>query len=194
MSRPQQPEICAGFSDRRWSLASWRLTGFSSGSQVEQHSSRPQRPTPPRRAASSRTPICLKLDPGAERACQVPDQLAEVDPPLGGEVDDQLVPVELPLGLGDLHLEAVLLHQLAGLAAHPLLVAAQRVQPPRVTSSRARQADHPLLGVGVAHPPEEEHLRSAMAPTAETSPRSSPRSASTMTSMARTQIEVLAVL
>jgi len=53
ISRPQQPEICAGFSDSLWSLASWRLTGLSAGSHVEQQSSRPQLPRPPTMRAAS---------------------------------------------------------------------------------------------------------------------------------------------
>src|SRR5690606_22224999 len=55
-----------------------------------------------------------QLDPGAEGACQITDQLPEIDPALRGEVDRQLVPVELPLRLGDLHLEAEVLDPLAG--------------------------------------------------------------------------------
>src|SRR5690606_28127828 len=67
-----------------------------------------------------------KLDPGAKRSCQLADELAEIDAPLRREVDRELVPVELPLGLGDLHLEAELLHLLAGDLPDPLLVGAER--------------------------------------------------------------------
>ena len=55
--RPQGPEICAGLSERCCALATERFTGRSSGSQLALQYSRPQRPTPERRRASSRAPI-----------------------------------------------------------------------------------------------------------------------------------------
>ena len=59
MSRPQVPEICAGLSvERRWSFAELDFTGRSSGSHELEQNWRPQRPTPSRRRASSRTPMC----------------------------------------------------------------------------------------------------------------------------------------
>src|SRR5690606_25437838 len=45
-----------------------------------------------------------------------------IDAALGGEVEDELVAVPLPLGLGDLHHQAVVADHLAGLAADALLV------------------------------------------------------------------------
>ena len=59
MSRPHAPEICDGLSDSRWSFATCRFTGRSSGSHDAEQYSRPQRPMPPSRLASSRTPICF---------------------------------------------------------------------------------------------------------------------------------------
>ena len=59
MSRPQEPEICAGFSvESLWSFATLDLTGRSSGSQLALQYWRAQRPTPSNRFASSRTPMC----------------------------------------------------------------------------------------------------------------------------------------
>ncbi len=81
-------------------------------SQVEQQYSRPQRPTPaePRRLVAHAD--LAQLDPGAEGRRQVAHQLAEVDPLLGGEVDGELVAVPLPLGVADLHQQAVGPHPL----------------------------------------------------------------------------------
>ena len=59
MSRPHAPEICDGLSERRWSLATCRFTGRSSGSHDAEQYSRPHRPIPLSRLASSRTPIYL---------------------------------------------------------------------------------------------------------------------------------------
>ena len=59
MSRPQAPEICCGLSESFWSFATPRFTGRKSGSHEAEQYSRPQRPTPERRFASSRTPICF---------------------------------------------------------------------------------------------------------------------------------------
>jgi hypothetical protein len=74
-------------------LASARLTGRSSGSQLEQQYCRPQR--------------------------------AEVDPLLGGEVDGELLLVPLPLGVGDLHREGVMMNAVHHLAPHFLLLTLQ---------------------------------------------------------------------
>ena len=122
----------------------------------------------------------LQFDTGAEGARQVAHERAKVHPLLGGEVHDQLATIELPLGLGDLHLEAVAGHMPARLPPGPpfvlhLVPGAANLVVPRHAGGCAASAS------GWRTPPEDEHLRSAMLPTAVTCPRSSPRSACTMT-------------
>src|SRR5690606_18685515 len=67
----------------------------------------------------------LGLDARADRAVEVAHELAEVDPPFRREEDRELVPVELPLGLAHLHLEAVVRDLLARDAANARLIGAQ---------------------------------------------------------------------
>ena len=50
-----------------------------------------------------------QLDPGAEDRGQVLDQLPEVDPPVGGEIEKDFVVVEGVLHVHQLHVELVLL-------------------------------------------------------------------------------------
>ncbi len=66
-----------------------------------------------------------QLDPGLELPGQLADQVAEVHPLLGREVDRELLAVPLPLGVADLHREVVGAHPLDDLAADVLLGAAQ---------------------------------------------------------------------
>src|SRR6476646_9646227 len=48
------------------------------------------------------------LDPRAELRCQLADQFAEIDAPVGGEIEDQLRAVERLFDAGELHAEAAL--------------------------------------------------------------------------------------
>src|SRR5690606_28593977 len=79
------------------------------------------------------------LNASPERSRQVANQLAEVDATLGREVDRQLVPVELPLGLGDLHLEAEFLNPLAGDPPDPVFVRAEHLEALEVLGARLAQ-------------------------------------------------------
>src|SRR5690606_31506983 len=100
----------------------------------------------------------LQLDARAEGAREVAHELAEVDASLGGEVDGELVAVELPLRLTDLHLQAVLRHLFARDAAHARLVTAQR-----------HGAIH-LIGSGNAQQAERRDRRGAARRAARTLP------------------------
>ena len=71
----------------------------------------------------------LQFDARSEGAGQVAHELPEVDSFLCSEVDNQLVAVELPLGLGDLHLELVLGYELAGLGTNLVFIRPLRLQP-----------------------------------------------------------------
>jgi hypothetical protein len=66
-----------------------------------------------------------ELDTSAEGAGQVAHEPAKVYAPLSRKIDDQLVLVELPFGLGGFHLEAVLGDQLSCFGADPLFVGAE---------------------------------------------------------------------
>ena len=171
-------------------MASARLTGESSVSQDEQQYSRPQRPTPESRAASSRTPICRSSMRVRNMRGEVADQRAEVDPLLGGEVDRELVAVPLPLGVAHLH------HQAR--APAPARSPCGGRRPPSdgsrracAASSRRGAADAPAWAARAPprRPRRRPRSRAAAAallrrrrrPRAVTRPRSRPRSASTMT-------------
>src|SRR3954464_13495030 len=65
-------------------------------------------------------PDLAQLDPGAEQRGQVPDQRPEVDALVGREVDGQLVPIPLPLGVAHFHQELVGTHPLNHLLADVL--------------------------------------------------------------------------
>ena len=69
-------------------------------------------------------PDLPQLDAGAEERGEIADQCPEIDPLLGGEVDGELVPVPLPLGVAHLHHEPVVADPLDHLPADLLLGAA----------------------------------------------------------------------
>ena len=94
----------------------------SSCSHDEQHSSRPQRPRPPTTLAWSRKPIC-RSSMRVRNVGQVAHQGAEVDPPLGDELEGEAAAVEVVLGADELHRQPV--------HGHPRLAARQRVRLPR---------------------------------------------------------------
>src|SRR5258705_13759518 len=71
-----------------------------------------------------------EVDPGAEERREVPYERAEVDPLLGREVDGELVPVPLPLGVAHLHDQIVAADPLDHLAPGVFLGAAVFVVPP----------------------------------------------------------------
>jgi hypothetical protein len=73
----------------------------------------------PAAATDAGQPGCLvphadlpQLNPGAEQRSEIAHQRSEIDPLIGREVDGQLVPVPLPLGIAHLHHEVVGPHSL----------------------------------------------------------------------------------
>ncbi len=66
-----------------------------------------------------------QLDACAERTRQIANELAEIHPTFGGEVEGELVPVPLPFRLGDLHPQLMLGDEFAGLPPHALLIGTQ---------------------------------------------------------------------
>ena len=65
------------------------------------------------------------VHPGREAPLHLPHQIAEVDALLSGEVDGEPPSIPLPFGVGDLHLELQLSHELDRGAAHRVLVGAE---------------------------------------------------------------------
>ena len=124
-----------GFRGSCWTLAIFRVTGTNSCRKVEQQNSRPQTPRPPLSRASSRTPIWRNSMRVRKMPGQVPHQFAEIDPFFGGEIEGDLLVIELPLDGDQVHLE------LAGQDFFPAdvpefpFVAAVVVQPGQVLCS-----------------------------------------------------------
>src|SRR2546430_16666528 len=73
-----------------------------------------------------------QLDPGVEQAGEVAHQRAKIDALLGREIDRQLLPIPLPLGIGDLHRERVLLHPFHHPAAYRGFLFVEPLGGPRV--------------------------------------------------------------
>ena len=84
-----------------------------------------------------------QLDPRVKQAGEVAHQRAKVHALLGREVDRQVLLVPLPLGVGHLHREGVLLHPLHHLATHLRFVLVQPVGECRVVGAGAAH-DAPL--------------------------------------------------
>ena len=83
-----------------------------------------------------------ELDAGAEQRGEVPDEGAEVDALLRGEVDGELVPIPLPFGVAHLHHQVVRAHALDHLPAGVVLGATILVVHPHVVARGA--PDHRL--------------------------------------------------
>ena len=129
MSRPQAPEICAGLSESRWSLA----TPEVHRSQLGQPRRRAVLATA---AADAAEPLglvanadLLELDARAEQRRELAHEVPEVDALLGREVDRELAPVPLPLGVRQLHDEVVRLHALHGASSRDLVLLPQLLVP-----------------------------------------------------------------
>src|SRR2546430_2891014 len=73
-----------------------------------------------------------QLDPGVEQAGKVAHERAKIDALLGREIDRQLLPIPLPLGIGDLHRERVLLHPFHHPAAYRGFLFVEPLGGPRV--------------------------------------------------------------
>src|SRR5579883_468658 len=91
----------------------------------------------------------LELDASAEERREVADEVPEVDPLVGGEIERELLSVPLPLGVGQLHHEPVGLDPLDRLASRGLVLRTElaglahltgRREPERLARRRLRAA------------------------------------------------------
>jgi hypothetical protein len=89
----------------------------------------------------------LQLDPRAEHRRQLADELPEVDSLLGREVEGELPPVPLPLGVGQLHHQAVGLHPLDGAPSGDLVLLGQ-LRCARLVLERRQPQRTPRRGAG----------------------------------------------
>ena len=83
-------------------------TGWKSSRNWLQQYGRPQMPMPPIIFASSLTPIWRSSIRLRKMPAKILHQFAEVDPPVGGEEEHRLVPLEIALNVHQLHVKSML--------------------------------------------------------------------------------------
>jgi len=164
-------------------LARPRLTGDRSVSQVEQQNSRPHRPSPPRRAVSSRAPIW-------RRSMRVRSRVPRSRTRLRKSTRESAVKNTVRRARSHCHSVSTIF------IARPCSRVRSRTRWRTVSSwrrlsmavaassavARRTMARETGGGAPAAHPAQDTaHLASASVPSALTRPRSSPRSASTIT-------------
>ena len=89
------------------------LTGWNELIQLQQHSSRPQGPSPPLDLALVPYAYLTHFDLGSKLPCQVSHEVPEVDAIFSGKVEQRLVAAVQVLGADQLHRETTSLYALA---------------------------------------------------------------------------------